>query len=599
MPVAWQPNDAGVEHDNDIADDPEVVLATAEPVVGPSTEPPVAETVEATASLWTDGGRMIDAILVTTVEVVVLIAVVVLLGLVARVLAGRVRTLSANETFIKQVDALRRGVRLILTLLGVFGVVGLVLANSWLVWRNIDPGPYTLDLIGSVSAEHWWALGYGVLRIAAAIVGAAIGVRVVRRVTTAVDKRVCTWGQVKANDESVHTFFNGLSRALCNSVWLLVVILAAYELRVPEWGVQWLLDGVAVYLIIAIGLLIVRATAVVVDTLDAVSTAYAENKTWGVFYQRLKPLVPFFRRCLEYGLWIGTASLVLAQLEPINALAAYGPGLIQAIGVFFLGRVVIEIGHLLIDRWAAANNAKLDDVERRRRETILPLVKTVFKQIAYFVVFVLALSAVGFDPMPLLAGAGIIGMVIGLGAQPLINDVVSGFFILFENIFLVGDFVEIGDAKGTVEAVDFRTSRIRDIDGRIHVVRNGEMRQVINYSKEYTCAVVEVGVSYAADLDQVEAALVEAGANVANGTADVLEPLAVRGIVEFDDSAVIYRTVTKVRPATHGEIAMRLRREIKRLFDQRGIEIPFPQRTVHQLGDRPGPHSDTVTPATI
>ena len=119
---------------------------------------------------------------------------------------------------------------------------------------------------------------------------------------------------------------------------------------------------------------------------------------------------------------------------------------------------------------------------------------------AYFATTVLILGTLGFNPLPFLAGAGLLGLVIGFGAQSLINDVVSGFFILFENIYLVGDVIEGGGAKGVVEAIEFRTTRIRDADGRLHIVRNGDMKQVVNFSKDYAVAVVPVDVSYEADM---------------------------------------------------------------------------------------------------
>src|SRR3712207_9411406 len=97
------------------------------------------------------------------------------------------------------------------------------------------------------------------------------------------------------------------------------------------------------------------------------------------------------------------------------------------------------------------------------------------------------------------AGAGIISVVVGFGAQPVINDVVSGLFILFENIFLVGDYIEVGTARGTVEAIQLRTTRLRDPNGALHIVRNGQLSGIVNYSKHYTFAVVEIGVGYDAD----------------------------------------------------------------------------------------------------
>ena len=109
----------------------------------------------------------------------------------------------------------------------------------------------------------------------------------------------------------------------------------------------------------------------------------------------------------------------------------------------------------------------IDEMERRRRTTMVPLLQSTFMYGAYFATAVLILGTLGFNPLPFLAGAGILGLVIGFGAQSLVNDVVSGFFILFENMYMVGDLIEGGGAKGTVEAIEFRTTRIRDAYGRL------------------------------------------------------------------------------------------------------------------------------------
>ena len=166
---------------------------------------------------------------------------------------------------------------------------------------------------------------------------------------------------------------------------------------------------------------------------------------------------------------------------------------------------LLEIGHRMLPPEG------LDDADRRRRTTTVPLVRSAFTYGAYFGTAVLMLSALGFNPMPFLAGAGILGLVIGFGAQSLIDDVVSGFFILLENMYLVGDTIEVGAARGVVEAIDFRTTKIRDGDGRLHVIRNGAIKPVVNYSKDYTMAVVPVEVAYDVDLRGVFGTLRQAG----------------------------------------------------------------------------------------
>jgi len=247
-------------------------------------------------------------------------------------------------------------------------------------------------------------------------------------------------------------------------------------------------------------------------------------------------------------------------------LAAWGPRVIQGIALFFAGRVLIELGRLEIaHRMLPAEG--LEDTDRRRRETMIPLVRSAFGYAVYFGTAVLILSLLGFNPMPFLAGAGLLGLVIGFGAQSLINDVVSGFFILFENIYLVGDIVEVGSARGVVEGIEFRTTRIRDAEGRVHVIRNGDMKPVINYSKDYGVAIVAVDVPYEADLPRVFASLREAGERLRAQSRDVLAETKIDGITAFGPSAMTIRTSTRVRPGNHETIAAALRMLINETFD--------------------------------
>ena len=160
-----------------------------------------------------------------------------------------------------------------------------------------------------------------------------------------------------------------------------------------------------------------------------------------------------------------------------------------------------------------------------------------------------------------------------MGAQPVINDLVSGFFILLENLFLVGDYIETGTARGTVEAVDIRTTRIRDPNGQQHILRNGQLGAVINYSKKYTYAVVEVGVLHSADLDQVSQLLEEVGSTLNSQTVDVLEPTQVQGVERFTGEGPILRTVTRVKPGRHQQVARIYRRLVKEKFDEIGIKL--------------------------
>jgi small conductance mechanosensitive channel len=199
------------------------------------------------------------------------------------------------------------------------------------------------------------------------------------------------------------------------------------------------------------------------------------------------------------------------------------------------------------------------------------LARSLFRIVCYFAIAILILNALYIDTTPFLAGAGILGMVIGLGSQALINDVVSGFFILFENVYLVGDVIEGGSAKGTVESIEFRTTRIRDADGRLHIIRNGDMKQVVNYSKEFIRAVVPFDVGYEADLRRVFYTINECGERFRAENPDVLDAVAIEGITGFSGSALTVRTTIKVRPGRHDAVATRWRLVLKEAFDAAAV----------------------------
>ena len=443
---------------------------------------------------------------------------------------------------------------------------GVLLANGYLLARGVIVPQYTADLIRSITPATWMALVRAVAKLAVAIVALLVGIRILRRLLRATERRLNQREQAGERQEGVSTFFAGLERTIVNIGWMLVVVFASILFAFPGSVTGVLLVAVRIYVVLAIGLIVIRSTAVIVEALDALGQRYAERREWRKYYDHLRALLPTFRACLEYALWVGVGSLVLAQLAPMQELAAWGPRVIQGIAVFFAGRVLIELGRLEIEhRMLPAEG--LEETERRRRATMIPLVRSAFGYAVYFGTAVLILGLLGFNPMPFLAGAGLLGLVIGFGAQSLINDVVSGFFILFENIYLVGDVVEVGSARGVVEAIEFRTTRIRDVEGRVHVIRNGDMKPVINYSKDYGVAIVAVEVPYGADLQRVFTSLREAGQRLRAEHRDVLADTQIDGILAFGPSAMTIRTSTRVRPGHHEAIATALRLFINETFE--------------------------------
>jgi len=354
---------------------------------------------------------------------------------------------------------------------------------------------------------------------------------------------------------------------------MLLVVFACGLFAAPQSIGDALLILIRVYLVVALGIVVIRSTAIIVDVLDRVSQRSARHRGWLSQYERMRRLLPTFRTCLEYALWVALGTALLLQFGPARPLAPWGPRLIEAIGIFFVGCLVIEFGsHEILRRMLPQEG--LEEMDRRRRATMVPLVRSLFTYTVYFGMFLLVLSALGFNPMPFLAGAGILGLVVGFGTQSLIGDVVSGFFILFENIYLVGDFVEVAGARGVVEAIEFRTTKIRDADGRVHVIRNGDVKPVINYSKDYTMAAVVVEVGYDADLRAVFRTLREAGQRLRADNPDVLDDTEVDGITAFGASTLTVRTSTRVKPGRGESVAAALRLMIKETFDRQASGAP-------------------------
>ena len=453
--------------------------------------------------------------------------------------------------------------------IAAIGVSILILAyNGWLAVRGDNAWTRTAEILGAVGRDVWVRFGISFAKIVAAALIVLALVFVVRRGLSALERSLGRFERIHAHDRALHASFLGVHHIIVAAGWIAVVAFGFWLFNVPARVLGVLLTIARAYFVVAIGLLVIRASGLIVDVLDLLGRRYADASAWKRHYDHLRPLVPTFRACLEYALWVAVAALAIAQLGNADSAANWGPRLIEAIGLFFLGRVLIELGHLEIERRMLPPDG-LDDMSRRRRETIAPIVRNTFTYAVYFGIIVLILASLGFNPMPFLAGAGILGLVIGFGAQALIHDVVSGFFILFENTYLVGDAVEAAGAKGVVEAIEFRTTKLRDADGRLHIVRNGDVKQVVNYSKEYALAIVPVDVAYDADLPQVFAILRDAGERLRRENSDVLAETQIEGISAFGVTTMTVRTSTRVRPGRHEATAAVLRLAIKDAFDRR------------------------------
>jgi len=222
--------------------------------------------------------------------------------------------------------------------------------------------------------------------------------------------------------------------------------------------------------------------------------------------------------------------------------------------------------------------------EREKRvHTVASLLRTVGTSLVVIVAVMMVLREVGLDITPLMAGAGVAGLAIGFGAQSLIRDVIAGFFILLEDQFHVGDVIQVAGVNGQVEQMTLRLTTVRDLQGTVHFIPNGEIKVVSNLTKEWSRVVLEIGVDYEEDVDRVIEVLAEVGRSLTEDESFgklVLEPPQVLGVEALTDSQVTIRMLAKTVPFKQWEVARELRRRIKSGFDREGIRAPYPHRVV-------------------
>ena len=228
---------------------------------------------------------------------------------------------------------------------------------------------------------------------------------------------------------------------------------------------------------------------------------------------------------------------------------------------------------------------------RQRARTLGGLFRTTTTVAIYVLALLLALGEIGFDLGPLIAGAGIVGFAIGFGAQSMVSDIIAGIFILVEDQYAEGDWVDLGDASGTVEAVNLRTTVLRDIAGSQWVVPNGEIRRVCNFSQDFGKTVLDVDVAYDTDIDLAASVIKEVADKLWREnleSATIIEEPQIAGVQNFGADSITIRLVVKTEAGEQWATGRQIRARLKKAFDANGIEIPFPQRTVwvHQVDDK-------------
>lgn len=275
--------------------------------------------------------------------------------------------------------------------------------------------------------------------------------------------------------------------------------------------------------------------------------------------------------------------------------------------ILFIAALVL-IGLRLIDRIAQRWMQRVADLpathpRRQRASTLANLLSSSARYTLWTVGLIMILSELGINVSALLATAGVAGLAIGFGAQTLVRDVISGVFLLFDDTIHVGDLVRIGNDIGTVEHIGVRLIRIRKFDGELLMIPAGELRIFGNRSIGFVRAIVEVGLAYEQDLDTVLPVIERVASEWAQAHREILleEKPEVQAILNFADSAVTVRIAVQVRPGEQFQAERDLRLRLKRAFDELGIEIPFPRRTIYVREEKTLPPKqiiDTTAPSS-
>jgi small conductance mechanosensitive channel len=271
-------------------------------------------------------------------------------------------------------------------------------------------------------------------------------------------------------------------------------------------------------------------------------------------------------------------------------------GSLVTIGVLLLVALFLsEIVNELVERYLGRRQGQWHDAARSARvRTLLPLLRTSFRIVLFVMVALIVLSELGINIAPLLAGAGVVGLAIGFGAQTLVKDVITGIFILAEDTVAVGDVVDLGGHSGVVEAMTLRSIRLRDYTGAVHTIPFSAVSTVMNMTRDFGYGVFDIGIAYSEDLDRVIGLLRALGDEMRQDKAlgrDIREPIEVMGINRFADNAVIIRARLKTAPGKQWSVEREFNRRLKRLFEEHGIARANPAAapTIYLSDARPTP----------
>jgi moderate conductance mechanosensitive channel len=264
------------------------------------------------------------------------------------------------------------------------------------------------------------------------------------------------------------------------------------------------------------------------------------------------------------------------------------PGVIVVVAIFIILFKIVSIVFRKLRKNLINRADKKEDVdtdEAAKRINTLTSISHGFVKVLLWIVFLMMLlQNVGINIGPILASVGIISLAVGFGAQELVRDYISGFFMLLENQIRAGDVAILNGTGGFVEKIELRTTTLRDFSGIVHVFQNGKINSLSNMTKEWSAMVFDIGVAYKEDVDEVMEIMKQVGDELCEDPDFkdlILPPVEIFGLDDFADSALVIKARVRTKPIQQWTVGREYRKRLKKAFDQKNVEIPFPHRTIY------------------
>ncbi len=263
-----------------------------------------------------------------------------------------------------------------------------------------------------------------------------------------------------------------------------------------------------------------------------------------------------------------------------------GEGIFKIIAILVLGFIIIRVLKAAVRNMFKVRARTPLKVSERREATLLKLLENVITYVIYFIIIVMILSTLTIDVKGLIAGAGIVGLAVGFGAQNLVRDVITGFFIIFEDQFSVGDYVRINNNEGFVEEIGLRITKVKSWTGELHIFPNGNITEVTNFSIHNSIAIVDVSIAYEENIEEAEKVIQELIETLPAKYEDLAETPQLLGVQTLGASDVVMRIIAETTPMKHWAVARQIRKEVKLCLDSKGIEIPFPRMVMYSRNEQ-------------